>query len=84
MDITVRFIGGRVKGLEAGSHNHRTDLDSPFHWLHLIIDGLGQTGLNTLITLGADTALKTPLGLSPGPILGEPQGDLLISPAALG
>ncbi len=46
-----------------------------------MIDGLGQTGIHTLITLGTDAALQAPFGLSSGPLLGEAQGHFLISTA---
>ena len=67
--VTVFAAESGIKYFKAGRSNDSADFNCFFFKCHIVVDGLGDTGINALVTLGADAAVKAAARLRPWPAL---------------
>ncbi|OQC72775.1 MAG: hypothetical protein BWX45_00794 [Deltaproteobacteria bacterium ADurb.Bin002] len=79
--VFTAFAG--VEDFKAGRRNHGADFNRFFFHFHIVVDGLGDTGLDALITFGADAAGQAAMRFRNRLGLGEADADFLEAGAAL-
>jgi len=75
--VTIFAAQTGVKNLKTGSGNHRADFDGLFRKGVVMVDGLGDAGIDALVALGADPAGQAALGLRQGLFLVEADAHFL-------